>query len=98
MNGVPVKQAGAALAVEHALDVGHGTAIALRGPGVPALVFDAGSRDRRSVYEEALAPLLARMRKDRRLENYRVIDLYDVNRIVITLASADAPDADDKEV
>ena len=47
---------------------------------------------------EVLAPLLARMRKDRRLENYRVIDLYDVNRIVITLASADASDADDKEV
>ena len=47
---------------------------------------------------DALAPLLASLRKDRRLEQYRVIDLYDVNRIVITLASADASDADDKEV
>jgi len=42
----------------HALDVGHGSAIALRAPGLPALVFDAGSRDRRGLYQEALAPLL----------------------------------------
>jgi cell division protein FtsQ len=47
---------------------------------------------------DALAPLLDSLRKDRRLEQYRIIDLYDVNRIVITLASADASDADDKEV
>jgi competence protein ComEC len=44
----------------HALDVGHGSAFVLRAPGLPALLFDAGSRNRREVYEEALAPLLAR--------------------------------------
>ncbi len=44
----------------HALDVGHGTAVVLRAPGLEALVFDAGSRDRRAVAGEALVPLLAR--------------------------------------
>ncbi len=43
-----------------ALDVGHGTAVLLRAPGLPALVFDAGSRERRRVTREALLPLLAR--------------------------------------
>jgi len=43
-----------------ALDVGHGTAVALRGPGVPCAIFDAGSRDRPRVAQEALRPLLAR--------------------------------------
>jgi competence protein ComEC len=43
-----------------ALDVGHGTAVVLRAPGLEALVFDAGSRDRRAVAGEALLPLLAR--------------------------------------
>jgi cell division protein FtsQ len=47
---------------------------------------------------DALGPLLVRLRQDRRLAHYRVIDLYDVNRIVITLASTDASDAHDKEV
>ena len=45
----------------HALDVGHGTAVVARTPGLDALIFDAGSRDRRGVWEEALAPLLARL-------------------------------------
>ena len=44
----------------HLLDVGHGTSAVLRAPGLPALVFDAGSRERHRVHEEALAPLLAR--------------------------------------
>ena len=43
----------------HALDVGHGSSFVLRAPGLPALVFDAGSRDRPEIYSEALAPLLA---------------------------------------
>lgn len=43
-----------------ALDVGHGSAVVLRAPGVPALIFDAGSRDRRGLDSEALAPLLRR--------------------------------------
>jgi beta-lactamase superfamily II metal-dependent hydrolase len=42
-----------------ALDVGHGTAVVARAPGLEALVFDAGSRDRRGVAGEALIPLLA---------------------------------------
>jgi len=41
------------------LDVGHGTACAVRAPGLPALVVDAGSRDRPRVASEALGPLLA---------------------------------------
>lgn len=44
----------------HALDVGHGSAFVLRAPGLEALVFDAGSRERRSVARAALLPLLAR--------------------------------------
>ena len=47
---------------------------------------------------EALKRLMARLRRNSRLKNYRVIDLYDVNRIVITLASAGPSDADKKEV
>lgn len=42
----------------HALDVGAGTAIVLRTSEVEALIFDAGSRDRRGVWSAALAPLL----------------------------------------
>jgi len=44
----------------HALDVGHGTAVLLRAPGLEALVYDCGSRDRRRVQPEAVAPLFAR--------------------------------------
>jgi ComEC/Rec2-related protein len=44
----------------HLLDAGHGSAAVLRAPGVEALVFDAGSRDRRALASEALLPLLAR--------------------------------------
>jgi competence protein ComEC len=42
-----------------ALDVGHGTAVAVRAPGNEVWVFDAGTRDRRAVVGAALAPLLA---------------------------------------
>ncbi|MCZ6597304.1 MAG: ComEC/Rec2 family competence protein [Planctomycetota bacterium] len=44
----------------HALDAGHGSAVVLRAPGLPALLFDAGSRDRPHLVSEAVAPLLAR--------------------------------------
>ena len=44
----------------HALDVGHGTAVVIRAPGEPCLVFDAGSRDRPRLASEALGPCLAR--------------------------------------
>ncbi len=42
-----------------ALDVGHGSSFVLRAPGLPALVFDAGSRDRTRIFQQALGPLLA---------------------------------------
>ncbi|HEV8111595.1 MAG TPA: ComEC/Rec2 family competence protein [Planctomycetota bacterium] len=42
----------------HALDVGHGTAVLVRGPGGGVWVFDAGSRDRAEVDREALGPLV----------------------------------------
>ena len=57
-----------------ALDVGHGTAVALRAPGLEALVFDAGSRDRAAVASEALLPLLAR---------------WDVARVTVVLSHRD---------
>jgi hypothetical protein len=38
------------------------------------------------------------LRRDSRLRKYKVIDLFDVDRIVITLAAAGASDAIDKEV
>ncbi len=43
-----------------ALEVGHGTAVALRAPGAGTWIFDAGSKDRSGVGPDALAPLLAR--------------------------------------
>lgn len=43
-----------------ALDVGHGTAVALRLPGNGVWIFDAGSRDRSRVGSGALGPLLRR--------------------------------------
>jgi len=42
----------------HVLDVGHGTACLLRAPGEPCWVFDAGSRDRPGLAQDAIAPLL----------------------------------------
>lgn len=42
-----------------ALDVGNGTGVVMRAPGLGVLVFDAGSRDRFGVARSALAPLLA---------------------------------------
>ena len=44
----------------HVLDVGHGSCAVVRAPGLPALVYDAGSRDRRGLCSEALFPLLRR--------------------------------------
>jgi len=44
-----------------ALDVGHGTCLVLRAPGLPLVVFDAGSRDRTALLDEALGPLLSRL-------------------------------------
>jgi cell division protein FtsQ len=47
---------------------------------------------------EALGQIMPRLRRDSRLRKYKVIDLFDVDRIVITLAAAGASDAIDKEV
>ncbi|QDU66604.1 ComEC/Rec2 family competence protein [Engelhardtia mirabilis] len=41
-----------------ALDVGHGTAVALRAPGSGTWIFDAGTRDRPRLVSEGLAPLM----------------------------------------
>lgn len=57
-----------------ALDVGHGTCIALRGPGEPGWVFDAGSRDRKRIGRSALLPLLRR---------------WEVGRVDLVLSHAD---------
>ncbi|MEW6073960.1 MAG: ComEC/Rec2 family competence protein [Planctomycetota bacterium] len=51
----------------HVLDVGHGLCAVARAPGLSALVFDAGSRDRRRVADEALLPLLRRWEASRPL-------------------------------
>jgi len=58
----------------YALDVGHGTACAVRAPGLGALVFDAGSRDRRGLTRHALFPLLR---------------AWDVNRVALVISHAD---------
>jgi hypothetical protein len=41
---------------------------------------------------------MAKMEKDSRLNAFRVIDLFDLDRIVVTLASSVPSDSDDKEV
>jgi competence protein ComEC len=51
---------GSARTVEiEALDVGHGTCVALRVGTAAAVVFDAGSRERPGLQREALEPLLS---------------------------------------
>jgi len=47
---------------------------------------------------KALGKLMPSLRRDSRLKRHRVIDLYDVNRIVVTLASAGPLLSDQKEV
>lgn len=47
---------------------------------------------------DILKKLLAKMENDSRLNTFRVIDLFDLDRIVATLAAAVPSDADDKEV
>ncbi|MCB2148554.1 MAG: FtsQ-type POTRA domain-containing protein [Deltaproteobacteria bacterium] len=47
---------------------------------------------------KALEHLMSRLSRDSRLARYRVIDLFDVDRIVITLASAGSSPSDHKEV
>ncbi|WP_419185943.1 ComEC/Rec2 family competence protein [Rohdeia mirabilis] len=44
-----------------ALDVGHGTCVVARAPGLPLVVFDAGSTTRFGLEREALRPLLMRL-------------------------------------
>jgi ComEC/Rec2-related protein len=46
-------------------DVGHGTAVLMRAPGLPALLFDAGSRDRASLDSRAIGSVLRRWEVDR---------------------------------
>jgi cell division protein FtsQ len=45
-----------------------------------------------------LEKIMAKMEKDSRLNAFRVIDLFDLDRVVVTLASSVPSDADDKEV
>ena len=46
---------------------------------------------------QALGQLMLRLRRDSRLTRYTAIDLFDVNRIVITLVSVDPSSSDHKE-
>ncbi len=46
---------------------------------------------------QALGRLMSRLGRDNRLSRYSAIDLFDVNRIVITLASVDPASSDRKE-
>ena len=43
-----------------ALDVGHGTCVVARAPGLPLVVFDAGTTTRHGLERSALRPLLSR--------------------------------------
>jgi len=47
---------------------------------------------------ETLEKLMAKLKKEGRLENFTAIDLFDIDRIVVTLASAGPSDEDNKEV
>ena len=47
---------------------------------------------------KALGQLMTRLHRDSRLRKYKIIDLFDVDRIVITLAANGISDAIDKEV
>jgi cell division protein FtsQ len=47
---------------------------------------------------KALEAVMARVGSDSRLARYRVIDLFDINRIVVTLASAGLSGSDHEEV
>jgi hypothetical protein len=47
---------------------------------------------------EVLEQVMTRLSRDSRLTRYRVIDLFDVNRIVITLSSAGPAGSDHEEV
>ncbi|MCB9914349.1 MAG: ComEC/Rec2 family competence protein [Planctomycetes bacterium] len=62
----------------YALDVGHGTAVLVRAPDGPAVLFDAGSRDRRGVGRDAVAPLLREL---------------DVGRLVVVCSHSEADHA-----
>jgi beta-lactamase superfamily II metal-dependent hydrolase len=44
-----------------ALDVGHGTSVVGHGPGLPLVVFDAGTTTRHGLERHALRPLLSRL-------------------------------------
>ena len=46
---------------------------------------------------QALGQLMLRLSRDSRLTRYKAIDLFDVNRIVITLVSVDPSSSDHKE-
>jgi hypothetical protein len=46
---------------------------------------------------QALGQLMSRLSRDSRLTRYTAIDLFDVNRIVITLAPVDPSSSDHKE-
>lgn len=71
--------------------------------GITAVVDDANRaiklgfgqyRQKRDI----LAKIMAKIKKDSRLNAFRVIDLFDLDRIVVTLASSVPSDSDDKEV
>ena len=47
---------------------------------------------------ETLEKLMAQFKKEGRMENVTAIDLFDIDRIVVTLASAGTSDEDNKEV
>ena len=56
---LPIGEARPPRALEvHVMDVGDGTAIVARAPGVSPLLVDAGSRDRAAVARAAVGPLL----------------------------------------
>ena len=55
----------------HVAEVGDGTAIVVRAPGEPTVLFDAGSRNRVGVGQRAIAPLLRHL---------------DVGRLVVALS------------
>ena len=71
--------------------------------GITAVVDDANRAIRLGFGQyrqkrEILAKIMVKIKKDSRLNAFRVIDLFDLDRIVVTLASSVPSVADNKEV
>jgi cell division protein FtsQ len=78
------------------IQVDHEVGITVAAEGVSRIIKLGFGRYARKCRE--LGRLMARLEKKNRLEAVRTLDLFDVDRIVITLAATDSAEAEKKEV